>query len=269
MKTISFVIPVYNEEVRLEKTFRALKSLNLPCGLKLEKVIFVDDGSTDSTLKNLYLYKDILRKKLKSEIKIISYRHNSGKGHAITAGMKKSRSDYSLFFDADMSTGLDELKKFMPAIRRNIPIIIGTRKNGHSTVIRHQPVLREKLGKVFTYLSNFILNTWVTDFTCGFKAFSRQAKDILFPALKVKSWGFDAELLFLGRISGFEYLEVPVIWTDDRASKVRLLKDGPHSLFNLIYVRLMSFLNMYDMGIVVKKPNQAFSFFKVLKSYLF
>ncbi|OGG02476.1 hypothetical protein A2W14_01585 [Candidatus Gottesmanbacteria bacterium RBG_16_37_8] len=258
MKTISFVIPVYNEEERLAKTLIALKGLSLPRGLKLETVIFVNDGSTDSTLKILNNFKKQLEKRLKSEVKIISYKVNKGKGYAISVGMCKSSSDYSLFFDADMSTKISEIKKFLPFIRKNIPIIIGTRKNSHSTVIRHQPFLREMLGRGFTLLSNIVLNTWVTDFTCGFKAFSTDAKDVLFPKLKINSWGFDAELLFLGRIKGFEFVEVPVIWSDDRRSKVKIWKDLPKSLIDLFSIRLNHTI-----------PKPAFSFVKVLKNYLF
>src|SRR3990167_797004 len=180
MKTISIVIPVYNEEDRLEKTFKVLKAFVVPHGLKLEKIIFVDDGSTDGT-------KIRIEKFIEESVKIhlISYKQNRGKGHAISAGMKMSISDYTLFLDADMSTDIGEVRKFLPAMRNNVPIIIGTRKNGHSTVVRHQPFIRETLGKGFTLLSNIILNTWVTDFTCGFKAFKREAKNIIFPKLKI------------------------------------------------------------------------------------
>ena len=232
----------------------------------MEKVIFVDDGSTDGTKQRIRNFK-LLAKNI--NLQLVSYNINRGKGYAIAKGMKESHSDYSLFLDADMSTGLIELKKFMPEIRNNTPIIIGTRKNGHSTVIRHQPFLREILGRGFTFLSNIVLNTWVTDFTCGFKAFSSDAKNVIFPKLKINSWGFDAELIFLGRISGFQFVEVPVVWTDDRRSKVKMWKDIPKSLLDLFYIRILEQFNVYDFGKVHLLPKPAFSFIKVLKTYLF
>lgn len=278
MKTLSIVIPVYNEEDRLYKTFKAFSELQLPRGLKLEKVIFVDDGSTDNTKRIIERFiasstvgrysrflhrpRSPRRDGATSEVSLalISYKKNCGKGYAIAQGMKESESDYTLFCDADMSTHVTEVRKLVPFMKKNIPIIIGTRKNGHSTVVRHQPLYRELLGRGFTLLSNIILNIWASDFTCGFKAFSHEAKDALFPQLRLKGWSFDAELLFLGRISGFQFAEVPVIWSDDRRSKVNLLVDIPKSFIDLFYVRLISFANP-------AKP--AFSFLKTIKSFLF
>lgn len=263
MKTLSIVIPVYNEEERLEKTFKALSELRLSRELKLEKVIFINDGSTDGTEARIKNHESRINK---FKIQVISYRKNQGKGYAITQGMKASESDYTLFCDADMSTHVNEIGKFMSYIRQNIPVIIGTRKNGISTVVRHQPILREVLGRGFTLLSNIVLNTWVTDFTCGFKAFSREAKDALFPILQVRRWGFDAELLFLGRISGFEFAEVPVVWSDDMRSKVKLWKDIPKSFFDLFYVRLVNFANLYQSESIPARIRPAW---EKIKMFLF
>lgn len=284
MKTLSIIIPVYNEQERLEKTFEALRELQVSRGLKLEKIIFVDDGSIDDT-KNIikrfinssrFLHRPRSPSRCLatsevsfSHIQLITYKTNRGKGYAISRGMKESNSDYTLFCDADMSTHVNEIKKFMPAIRDGVPVIVGTRKNGHSTVVRHQPIMRELLGKCFTLLSQIILNTWVTDFTCGFKAFSKEAKDTLFPILKVKRWGYDAELLFLGRLSGFEMKEVPVVWSDDRRSKVRMWKDAPKSLVDLVCVRILHLTNGYEGIKPYIFPRPDLSFVRNIKSFLF
>src|SRR5437762_432977 len=104
MKKISFVIPFYNEENRIEKTFKALNALVLPVGLKLENIIFVNDGSKDKTLLKLNEFKK--KSKFGSKVNIVTYKINQGKGYAIRRGMLESKSDYTLFFDADMSTPL-------------------------------------------------------------------------------------------------------------------------------------------------------------------
>ncbi len=235
MKTLSFVIPVFNEEERIFKTLQALEKGVYFTGLTLDEVIFVNDGSTDYTLKLLKEWDKY--RTTNFSVKIISYKQNKGKGYAIKQGMLASKADYTLFFDADMSTPLNELNKFLPFIEQNIDVIIGTRKNGHSTVVKHQPLYRELLGRGFTFLSQLILNTWVTDFTCGFKAFSRKAKTSIFQNAKINRWGYDAEILFLARTNQYNMQEVPVVWANDDRSKVNLIVDIPKTLFDLLYIR--------------------------------
>lgn len=238
MKTLSFIIPVYNEEKRLAKTFASLSNLNLPKGLKLERIIFVDDGSTDATVSRIKKQEARIKKKLNASPKIISYSPNRGKGYAVRAGMLASDSDYNLFFDADMSTPLSEIKKFLPFMEKNTDVIIGTRKNGQSTVTKHQPIIREKLGRVFTLMTQIILNTWVTDFTCGFKAFSKDAKDKIFAQSFINRWGYDAELIYLARRLGYVIEEKSVLWANDEGTKVNILRAIPETIIELLKIRI-------------------------------
>jgi len=236
MKTLSFVIPVYNEEKRLQKTFLSLIDFRAPEGLKLQEVIFVDDGSKDSTKQRILATKGVLEKALRAKVKLISYSHNKGKGYAVKQGMLAANSDYTLFFDADMSTPLSELNKFMPYIKVNRDVIIGTRKNGESTVLVHQPKLREFLGRSFTFITKLALRLSVTDFTCGFKAFSKEAKDKIFKASSINTWGYDAEILFLANKFGFPIQEKAVIWSNDRSTKVKLYKAIPQTFMELFLI---------------------------------
>lgn len=257
MKTISFVIPVYNEEARIGKTFEALRKLQLPRGLKLQEIIFVNDGSTDKTKQLIreFIYRHsgnsersveasrIVKATKKdpgqarmTNYTLISYPQNQGKGYAIRTGMLASKADYTLFFDADMSTPLSELKKFMPFINRNVQVIVGTRKNGKSTVIKHQPRYRELLGQGFTKLTQLMLGVNVTDFTCGFKAFSKDAKDIIFPQTAINGWGYDAELLFLTFKQNLTVAEKAVLWSNDERTKVNLVKAVPKTFMELITI---------------------------------
>jgi len=241
MKSLSFVIPIYNESKRLHKTFEALQGGFSFSGIKLEKVIFVDDGSIDNTKDKIKRQKLKLKQILKAKIEVISYPINRGKGYAVKQGMLASDSDYTLFFDADMSTPLSEFSKLMPHIQKQVDVLVGTRKNGHSTVVKHQPLYRELLGRGFTLISQLILNTWVTDFTCGFKAFSRTAKNEIFPLAQIERWSYDSEILYLGRMLGYKLQEVPVLWKNDEGTKVNLLKDIPKTLIDLISIRLSKY----------------------------
>ena len=237
---LNIVIPAYNESKRLKKTFSILNSWKIPAGLIVDQITFVNDGSTDSTLR-------VLRSsRLKFPIHIISYPKNMGKGHAVKAGMQSSSSDYTLLMDADMATKPDQLLKFIPFFKKNVDVIIGTRKNGHSTVITHQPWLRENMGKIFTKLSQIILGVNVSDFTCGFKALSRVAKNAIFPKAQINRWGYDSEILFLANKFGFSIQEKAVVWSDQKNTKVNLLKDSHDSFLELIKIRINERLCVYD-----------------------
>jgi glycosyltransferase involved in cell wall biosynthesis len=193
-----------------------------------------------------------LTKSTGAEVQIVGYNQNMGKGHAIKRGMANSNSDYTLFFDADMATPLSELEKFVPLMKQYKPVIIGTRKNGESTVVDHQPRFREILGKAYTLLSQIILNTWVTDFTCGFKAFSREARIDVFTKSRINRWGYDSEILYLARKLGYNITERAVIWSDDKNTKVRLSQAVFTSFLELLKIRLYSLTGRYEFGYAKK-----------------
>lgn len=252
MKTLSFVIPVYNEEKRLEKTFKALRELRLPSGLQLEKIVFINDGSTDGTELQITSYKLQVTKKAKTQIKIISYSQNMGKGYAVRQGMLATTSDYTLLFDADISTPLSELKKFAPLIKNNIDVIIGTRKNGKSTVVKHQPLVRESMGHAFTLIAKLILQINVTDFTCGFKAFSAPAKAYIFSQSVINGWTYDGEAIFLAKKGRFSIAEKSVVWSNETGSKVTLFKAVPQTFYELFLIRKNSLMRAYNAPMLVQ-----------------
>lgn len=232
MKTISFVIPVYNESERLVATFEALKELSLPRELILDEVIFVDDGSTDGTLAILTRSKKLLESYVEAKVEIISYKENKGKGYAVRVGMKHAISDFILLFDADVSTPLSELSKFAPFMGES-RVIIGTRKNGKSTVLKHQPRFREFLGKGFTKMTQVALRTEVSDFTCGFKLFSKDSYQEIAKISIINRWGYDAEVVYLAEKLDFDIVEIPVNWSNDARTKVKLYKAVPETIGEL------------------------------------
>lgn len=248
MKTLSFIIPVYNEKKRIKYCFKALKSFKFPKNIELREIIFVNDGSKDNTLLEIQNNTQELANKTGSKVIIVSYKKNKGKGYAVKKGMLKSSSDYSLFFDVDMSTPLNQLKKFVPFMLKDNDVIIGTRKSLKSTVVIQQPVYRQLLGKVFTLFSNIVLNTKVTDFTCGFKAFSKRSTKDVFLKSKINRWGYDSEILFLASKLNYNIIEIPVIWSDVRGSKVNVFKSVFSSLNDLYLIRKNYLLNKYHLN---------------------
>ena len=73
----------------------------------------------------------------------------------------------------------------------------------------------------------------VSDVTCGFKLFRRDAAHAVFGLATLDDWSFDAEALFLCRRLGFELVEVPVRWRDAAGTKVRRGRDALQSALGL------------------------------------
>ena len=233
---LSIVIPVYNEERRIKNLSEIIFYL------KKQKysweVIIVDDGSTDKTSKILKL----LKKKLR--FTLISYQPNSGKGFAVKTGMLSAKGKFRLFLDVDLSTPISEMEKFLPYLKKH-PIVIGSRKLKASILLTRQPLFREYLGKIFTLLSQAVLRLDISDFTCGFKCFSKDAAEEIFKRQTIKGWGFDSEILYIGKLKKISAKELPIVWKNDPRTRVKFPKDIINSLFELTKIRINSAMGLY------------------------
>lgn len=234
---LSVIIPVFNEERRirnLKKIIAYLKEQKYSWEL-----IVVDDGSKDRTKKLL----NSIKGKLK--FNLISYSENMGKGFAIKTGMLKAKGKYRLFLDIDLSTPISEINRFLPYLKK-YDIVIGSRKLKTSNLIERQPFIREYLGKMFTVLSQIILQLKISDFTCGFKCFSQKAVEQIFSRQTINRWGFDSEILCIGKSKKIAIKEVSVTWRNDPSTKVKLPQDIISSLTELIKIRLNFARGLYE-----------------------
>lgn len=212
----SIVIPVYNEESRIPKTIEVVFSFFEHCGVSNE-IIFVDDGSTDRTNTILEKYRE------KYNFVVVSYKENRGKGYAVREGVKRAQGDWIVFFDIDLATPLSEFSHLLTFLQPNDMVVIGSRRLQGAEVKKGESRIRTFLGRGFTKLSN-ILVPGISDFTCGFKCFSKEAVDIIFPRAHINRWGFDTELLYIAHLKKLSLREMPVTWMHDEDSRVNVGK---------------------------------------------
>ena len=99
MEKISILVPLYNESIRLNYLFKEIISFSQKWSGKYE-IIFVNDGSSDATL---FKIKNFIKNRNKKLFKIVSYKKNQGKGYALKKGIAKSKYEWILTFDADVS----------------------------------------------------------------------------------------------------------------------------------------------------------------------
>jgi dolichyl-phosphate beta-glucosyltransferase len=230
---------MYNEAARMSHSLPHLLAYLAEQPYTYE-VIAVDDGSRDDTVAEAT--------RLLANVpyhRVVPSRPNRGKGHALQVGMPLARGRYVLFTDADLSTPPDELEKFWPWLTTGWDVVIGSRKMAGSVLVRRQPWLRERLGKVFTWLSDLLATRDISDVTCGFKAFTQEAAHDLFRRSVVDDFSFDAEILFLAQRRGYRIMEVPVTWHDERGTKVNMARDAVRALRGLLRIRVNAVRGVY------------------------
>ncbi|MEM7306014.1 MAG: dolichyl-phosphate beta-glucosyltransferase [Planctomycetota bacterium] len=213
---LSVVLPVYNEALVLEGTFRVLVPFLEGLGRTFE-IVCVDDGSTDASAALL-----ARSSAADGRIRLEALPENRGKGAAVRHGVLAARGDYVLFMDADLSTPLDETPGFLGALDSGYDVAIGNRRAPGSNIDRRQPWVRETLGKGFTMLTRTLLAPGVHDFTCGFKAFRAEAARGIFRRSTLDGWAFDAELVVIAQEQGRKLVQLPVTWRHEDDTKVRL-----------------------------------------------
>ena len=224
---LSVVIPAFNEENRLPPTLLSLLSY-FPSINRSYEIIVVDDGSHDQT-------KAIVDRMQAEhpELRILSHQPNHGRGVSVRKGVLAARGAFILETDADGSVSNEAIGRFLGALEADpdLHCVFGSREMAGARVARHQPPIRVILGKGFILLARVLFLMWdVTDFTLGFKMFRREAALDIFAKQFDPHYLAEAELVFVAGRRGWKRRELPVIWTDNRDSRVRPFKESFRSL---------------------------------------
>ena len=187
MKILSIVIPVYNEEKTIKQILERVEGVRLENFTK--EIIIIDDGSTDQT-------RGIL-KNLENKYKILYQEKNLGEGTTVRRGFKESTGDFIIIQDADLEYNPEDYKKFLdPFINDNAQVVYGSRFSGGEK--RRVLFFWHSLGNKFlTSFSNMLSNLTLTDMEVCYKAFSREALDIILPELTANNFGIEPELTAL------------------------------------------------------------------------
>jgi glycosyltransferase involved in cell wall biosynthesis len=164
-------------------------------------------------------------------------------------GMLNATGEILLFTDADLSAPIEEAPKLFAAIHSGADIAIGSRWLRPELQTQRQSLLRQVYGRIFNLSLRLVLGLNFKDTQCGFKAFTRQAAQEIFPRQRIERWGFDPELLYLARKFGFKVKEVPVVWSHSEGTRISPLRDGIRMFGEVLKIRWDAFTGKYSRAV--------------------
>ncbi|HAK06950.1 MAG TPA: glycosyl transferase [Spartobacteria bacterium] len=233
LPAFSVVIPCFNEAARIGGTIRATLDYLLQISPESELIV-VNDGSTDAT-------STIARQVLTTariETRLLENFPNRGKGAAVRKGLLAAQKPIGLFFDADLSTPLEETPKVIEPIANNdVDLAFGSRALDRSLIGHRQPWQRETAGRIFNLLARVTTGLPFWDTQCGFKAFRLDVCRPILETARIDGFAFDVELLFLAHRAGLRLREIPVRWNHCEGSKVHFIHDSLRMLREIIALR--------------------------------
>jgi glycosyltransferase involved in cell wall biosynthesis len=235
-RSLSIIIPAYNEEKRLPETLRKVKAYLDDSQWEFAEILVVNDGSTDKTAERAQ----------GAGVRVVDNPGNRGKGYSVRHGMLEAKGEWRLFSDADLSSPIEELEKLWKAVERNsATVAIGSRALDRSLIGVRQPLYRDFMGRVFNLAMRMFTGLPFRDTQCGFKLFEADAARDIFSRQRIDGFGFDVEVLYIAHRLGYRAVEVPVRWNDAMGTKVSLWR-GIKAFGEPVQVRWNGFLGRYN-----------------------
>ena len=238
INSTTVIIPLYNEEIRLDYCFDILKKFLKKKDKLLFEIIFVNDGSTDQSKNKILKFINKNKKKsFNTNMKLISYKKNMGKGYAIKKGVLVSKSNWILICDLDMSVLPDQyLIWTKKKLIKNINCAyIGSRRLKNSKI--HSKFIRRRMGDVLNSILFIFFNLKISDTQCGFKVFHSSYIKKIFNKIKCYGYSFDVEIMLLLIKNNIRIVELPISWIHRPGSKVSLIKDSIKFFLDLFFLK--------------------------------
>lgn len=225
MKSISIIIPVYNEvesirELHGELTHVLLRYDNY-------ELVFVDDGSSDGSI-------DLLNELSNTDghTKVIQFYRNYGKAAALAEGFKYSSGDYVVTMDADLQDDPAEIPNLVSKLEEGYDLVSGWKKT------RHDPWTKRWPSKLANFVTRMMTGVKIHDMNCGLKIY----KQAVVKTLDI----YGGRHRYIPALAGQKKFNVTEIVVNHRARKFGETKYGGGRLFHGFFDLLtILFLNRY------------------------
>jgi len=157
---LSVVIPVYNEAESLRPLYRQLTEALARYDYE---VVFIDDGSTDSSrsiLTELY--------RIDRRVRVVCFGRNFGKSEALAVGFRESRGQVIVTMDADLQDDPQEIPRLLATLDAGYDLVSGWKTP------RRDPWTKTLPSRLFNGITALLTGLPLHDFNCGFKAYRRR-----------------------------------------------------------------------------------------------
>jgi len=217
-ESVAIVIPVFNEASNLAALWARLQPI-LNDSTREWEVIFVDDGSTDDSLKMLREYGEE-----DARVCVVELARNFGQHSAILAGFRHSRGDVVVTLDADLQNPPEEIPRLLDAIADGNDVVGGWREE------RRDRAYRRFASQVHNRITSAIVGVPMHDYGCMLRAYRRHIADTVVACDEKAAFVPALANSFAKRVA-----EIPVAHAErsDGASKYNLFRLA-HLSLNLI-----------------------------------
>lgn len=242
---LSIVIPAYNEEERLPGSLQQIARF-LRTQRYESEIIVVENGSQDGTSEVVSAFAaQQLRPQDPFTLRLL---HSAqGKGIAVKTGMLAAWGEYRFMCDADLSMPIEEVARFIPPQLASGSYDIAIASREIVGAVRHgEPGYRHLMGRVFNFIVRALAIPDIEDTQCGFKCFTADAVQTIFPRQTIDGWGFDIETLYIGLQHKCRLVEVPINWHYQANSRVSPIRDSINMYLEVLKIRRNGKAGLYS-----------------------
>ena len=228
-RTLSLIIPVYNEAPHLEQLLTIIDRLELPIAKEL---VIVDDHSTDGSAEIIQNFS------FRSQTVFINQARNQGKGAALRIGIREATGDFIGIQDADLETNVDDVAALLePLLADRADVVYGSRFKKSSYQVHR--TFHYLVNRILTTFSNIMSGLYLTDMETCYKFF--RADVIKNIKLESNRFGFEPEVTAKIARLQLRVMELPISYFPRQYLEGKKMnwKDGFAAVMHIIYYNLL------------------------------
>ena len=248
MRTLSVVIPAYNEEngiAEIANRVLAVRGALAEGGVELSELLVVDDGSSDRTAEIATAI---------DGVRLIRHPRNRGYGAALKTGFREARTEFVGFLDADGTYPPEFFPQLCQPALQGAELVIGSRMAGAES---QMPFTRRLGNLFFANLLSIIARQPVSDSASGMRIFRRDVLQRIYPLPD----GLNLTPVMSTRAlhEGIRLVEVPIPYSERLGrSKLSVVRDGSVFLHSIVWtaltynpVRILGLLGLSGVGVAL------------------